>query len=78
LVGIRPQEGDLLTVNPLVPQDTWDYFCLDNLVYKGHNLTVLYDKDGSKYNKGKGLMVFVDGKLKEKRKDLGIINVSLR
>jgi hypothetical protein len=37
----------------------------------------LYDRDGSKYKKGKGLMLFVDGKLKEKRKDLGIINVNL-
>jgi hypothetical protein len=36
----------------------------------------LYDKDGSKYNKGKGLMVFVDGNLKGKREDLGRINVN--
>jgi hypothetical protein len=78
LVGIRPQEGTQLTVNPLVPQDTWDYFCLDNLVYKGHRLTVLYDRDGKKYKKGKGLMVFIDGKLKKKRKDLGIINVDIK
>ncbi|MDR3261527.1 MAG: hypothetical protein LBT78_06795 [Tannerella sp.] len=64
LVGLRPQEGNKLTVNPLVP-DTWDYFCMDNLVYKGRKLTVLYDKDGSKYRKGKGLMVFADGVLVE-------------
>jgi trehalose/maltose hydrolase-like predicted phosphorylase len=76
LAGIRPQEGNKLTVNPLVP-DTWDYFCLENLVYKGHKLTVLYDRDGKKYKKGKGLMLFVDGKLKKKRKDLGSINVNL-
>jgi hypothetical protein len=66
LIGIRPQEGSQLTVNPLVPADTWDYFCMDNVIYKGHKLTVLYDKTGRKYNRGKGLRVFVDGVLKGK------------
>jgi hypothetical protein len=31
----------------------------------------------NKYKKGKGLVVFVDGKLKGKRKDLGRIKVTL-
>jgi hypothetical protein len=66
LVGIRPQEDGQLTVNPLVPADTWDYFCIDNVLYKGHKLTVLYDKSGKKYKRGKGLRVFVDGVLKKK------------
>jgi len=64
LIGIRPQEGDQLTVNPLVPQDTWDYFCLDNVSYKGHKISVVYDKDGSRYNVGQGFKVFVDGVVK--------------
>ena len=64
LIGIRPQEGDQLIVNPLVPQDTWDYFCLDNVSYKGHKISVVYDKDGSRYNVGQGFKVFVDGIVK--------------
>jgi hypothetical protein len=66
LIGIRPSEGCQLTVNPLIPADTWDYFCLENVPYKGHNLTVLYDKSGKKYKRGTGLQVFVDGVLKGK------------
>jgi hypothetical protein len=38
----------------------WDYFLLDNIYYKGKKLTVLYDKTGEKYARGKGLQIFVD------------------
>jgi hypothetical protein len=61
LVGIRPQVGDTLSINPLVPAGTWDWFCLDNVDYHGHSLTVLYDRTGTKYGKGAGLRVYVDG-----------------
>ena len=61
LCGIRPSEGDTLVINPLV-DNSIDYFCLDDVLYHGHKLTVVYDKNGSKYNLGKGLTVFIDGK----------------
>ncbi len=48
-------------MNPLVPP-SWDYFCLDQVLYHGLTLTILFDKTGSRYGKGKGLHVFVDGK----------------
>jgi Mannosylglycerate hydrolase MGH1-like glycoside hydrolase domain/NedA-like, galactose-binding domain/Glycosyl hydrolase family 65, C-terminal domain len=60
LCGIRPSEGDTLVINPLV-DNSIRYFCLDDVLYHGHRLTVVYDKDGTKYNVGKGLTVFVDG-----------------
>jgi len=31
-------------------------------MYHGHELTVVYDKNGSKYKSGKGVTVFIDGK----------------
>ncbi|WP_020595752.1 MGH1-like glycoside hydrolase domain-containing protein [Spirosoma panaciterrae] len=61
LVGIRPQHGHQLVINPLLPDNTWDYFCLDNVAYHGKTITVLYDKTGKKYGKGSGLRVFVNG-----------------
>jgi len=64
LTGIRPQEGNILEVNPLLPDGVWDYFCLENVQYHGKKITVMYDKTGTKYHQGKGLMVFVDGKKK--------------
>lgn len=64
LVGIRPQDGNYLVINPLVPEEKWNYFCLDGLKYKGHYISVIWDRDGSKYQKGKGFSIFVDGRLR--------------
>ena len=61
LVGLRPRMDNTLEVNPLIPEDQWDWFCLDNVLYHGRNVTILWDKNGDKYNRGKGLRVYVDG-----------------
>jgi hypothetical protein len=61
LCGIRPSQSDTLVIHPLVDNSV-QYFCLDGVLYHGHTVTVVYDKDGSKYKLGKGLNVFVDGK----------------
>jgi predicted GH43/DUF377 family glycosyl hydrolase len=62
LIGLRPRADDIVEVNPLLPPNTWDYFCLDGVPYHHHSLTILYDKTGEHYRRGKGLMLFVDGK----------------
>ena len=62
LVGLRPRADRTLEVHPLVPADKWNWFCLDNVLYHGHNLTILWDKNGDRYHLGKGLRVLVDGK----------------
>jgi len=62
LVGLRPRADDTLEVNPLLPQGKWDWFCLDNVLYHGKIITIIWDKTGSKYKKGKGLTVWVNGK----------------
>jgi hypothetical protein len=49
-------------VNPLVPEGTWDHLCLDNVLYHGHILSIIYDKTGGHYGRGKGLRVLADGK----------------
>jgi len=61
LVGLRPRADETVEVNPLLPDGTWEYFCLDRVRYHGHWLTILYDKTGERYHKGKGLRVFADG-----------------
>jgi hypothetical protein len=61
LVGLRPQADDTLVVNPLVPDD-WDWFCLDQIRYHGHDLTIVWDRSGQHYGRGKGLQVLVDGR----------------
>ncbi|MCU0370676.1 MAG: hypothetical protein MUC31_04630, partial [Bacteroidales bacterium] len=48
LCGIRPSDSDTLTIHPLVDPSI-EYFCLDDLRYHGHKLTVIYDKDGDRF-----------------------------
>lgn len=71
ICGLRPQDGNDVVVNPLLPDGTWDWFALDNVPYHGHNVTIIWDKDGSRYHHGKGLTVMVDGKIAGNRPDLG-------
>ncbi|KAI8953157.1 Six-hairpin glycosidase-like protein [Xylaria longipes] len=60
LLGIIPQPDDTLQISPIIPSN-WTYFALENLAYHGHLVTILYDEDGSRYNSGPGLSVYVDG-----------------
>ena len=62
LLGIRPQLTSTVNIHPLVP-DSWDYFAIENLPYHGRNLTVAWDRDGSRYHQGTGLRIYVDGQL---------------
>ena len=63
LVGLRPREDNLIEIHPLIPECTWDWFCLDRILYKGKILTIIWDKEGTKYNKGKGLILMLNGKV---------------
>jgi hypothetical protein len=62
LVGLRPRADNVIEINPLLPDGKWDWFCLDNVLYHGKLVTIIWDKWGKKYNKGKGLSVWVNGK----------------
>lgn len=77
LVGLRPQAGNKLQVCPLIPQGKWDWFCLDRVRYHGHDITILWDKDGSRYHVGKGLFIFVDGEKKAHREILNWLSCEL-
>jgi len=61
LIGLIPREDNTLWIAPLIPSDKWDWFCLDNIRYHGLDLTILWDRNGSKYQKGKGLRIFAGG-----------------
>ena len=63
VVGLRPDADGGLSIAPLVPQNAWEWFCLDAVKFQGHTLTILWDRDGRRYGKGKGLMLLKDGEL---------------
>lgn len=61
LIGIRPQPGNKLIINPLLPDNQWDWFCLENVPYHGRSVTIIWDKDGVHYGRGKGFRIIIDG-----------------
>ena len=78
LVGIRSSlDTDVVTVQPLVPEGALSWFALDALSYHAVHLTVFWDAEGSRYGKGAGLHVWVDGQPRAHRPDLGLLEVAL-
>ena len=75
-MGILPQEDNKLIIDPLVPK-SWDYFAVENLLYHGKDVSIVFDKTGDKYKVGKGLTVFVAGVKKAHRDDLGSLTVDV-
>jgi hypothetical protein len=62
VVGLVPRADNLVEVSPLLPENVWNWFCLDGVNYHGHRLTIIWDQDGRHYGRGSGLLVFADGK----------------
>ena len=77
LVGLRPRADNTVEINPLLPEGQWDWFCLDKVSYHGKILTILWDKTGQKYGKGKGFIVFADGKEIARKDSLKEIKVKI-
>lgn len=76
LVGLWPWDDENVQLRPLAPPE-WDYFALDNLPYRGHLLTIFWDRTGKRYGKGIGLHFLVDGKEVASSKELGRLNAKI-
>ena len=63
LLGLRAQKDGTIIINPLLLKRRTNYFAADNVKYRGKYLSVFFDADGSKYKKGAGLTVLVNGKI---------------
>ncbi|MEJ5258857.1 MAG: glycosyl hydrolase family 65 protein [Anaerohalosphaeraceae bacterium] len=61
LAGLVPSEGEEVRIDPLIPPQTWEWFCLDRIPFRGRSLTILWDQTGLRYGLGKGLSVYADG-----------------
>jgi hypothetical protein len=62
LAGLRPRADDSVEVNPLAP-DEWDYFALDGVAYHGHDLSIAWDRNGTRYGLGSGLSLLLNGQV---------------
>ena len=67
LVGFLPGGDDAFAVDPLCPAD-WDYFVLEDIRYRSHDVTI-------RWQRGEGLSVAVDGKVVASREALGRLAV---
>lgn len=76
LLGLRPQAGAELRIEPLVP-DSWDHFAAENVPYHGHNVTLLWDRDGSHYGQGVGMRIYIDGRLSRTSPELSTMSVPI-
>jgi hypothetical protein len=63
VIGLRPRADEVIEVQPLLPEKSWDWLCLDGVKYHRHWLTIVWDRDGTRYGKGAGLSLLADGKL---------------
>jgi hypothetical protein len=79
LAGLRPEDNNnYVTVNPLLEKGDLKYFMLENISYRGHDITIVYDESGTHYNIGTGLFVYVDGTLSASSKTITALKVSLK
>ncbi|RDW68796.1 uncharacterized protein DSM5745_08556 [Aspergillus mulundensis] len=73
-VGVRPAAEDVLDVNPLA--DDVAYFRLQDVLYHGHNVSIQWDADGSRYA-AQGLRVEVDGEVVARSDKLTRLSVDI-
>ena len=67
-----------LSVEPLLPASAnVTYFCLDGVRTAAHDVAVLYDAAGTRYSRGKGLMLLVDGKVVASAASLSRISATI-
>ncbi|WP_165825347.1 MGH1-like glycoside hydrolase domain-containing protein [Pedobacter yonginense] len=77
LIGFKPRADNILELFPLIPKGKWDWFALDHLSYHDKTITLIWDKTGKKYNKGKGFLIYVDGKQIYQAKELKPVRVPM-
>ena len=62
LFGILPQLSGVV-IDPLFQNNNLSYFAIDHVLCKGKIISILFDRSGDRYNKGKGFIVFVNGQV---------------
>ena len=74
LAGLEPTtvngDEDVVRIHPLIPEE-WNYFAMEDIPYHGKLVSILWDKDGSKYHHGSGLSLWVGGVEIGRRRNIG-------
>ncbi|MFO0912680.1 MAG: discoidin domain-containing protein [Pirellulales bacterium] len=76
LVGLVPRDDEVLELRPLAPLE-WEYWALDGVPYRGRELSIVWDKSGTRYGMGPGLHILADGRPLHATAELGPVTVPL-
>jgi len=76
LAGLIPRPDDTLEIRPLFPPE-WDFFRLDRVIYRGREVAVVWDRDGSRYGLGAGLHLLADGRVIASSPTVGRLTATL-
>lgn len=76
VIGLRPRTDDVLEISPLLPEGRWSWFALEGVRYRGHEVAILWDRDGGKFGRA-GLTLFVDGQVRAHSATLQRLEVQL-
>ena len=77
LCGIRTRADGFLEIDPLFCENDLGWLCADGIKYRGHFISILWDRDGEHYGLGKGFAVFVDGDKKATSDKIEKISIKL-
>ena len=77
LIGIKPKLNNKIEINPLVPNN-WEWFAVDNIYYQGKKFSLIWDKTGKRYSRGKGLMLFRENILVAKSNKVENLTYSMK
>lgn len=62
LIGVQPQLDGSIVIEPLLPEEEWEWFSLSRLNCGGREVSIVYDKTGKHYGCKPGMSVYVDGR----------------
>ena len=77
LIGIKPKLNSTIDINPLFPNN-WEWFAVDNIYYQGKKFSLIWDKTGKGYSRGKGLMLFRENILVAKSNKIENLTYSMK
>lgn len=81
VVGLKTHSSDRLKIAPALWINHWDYFAIDNLPYRGHNLTIVWQSPDhvQRYAEiPQGLSVFIDGRCVKQSQELETMEIELK
>jgi hypothetical protein len=81
VVGLKTKSSDRLTISPAEWIKQWPYFAIDNLPYRGHNLTIVWQSPDHVQRYAEvplGLNVFIDGQSVKQSQKLETVEVELK